>query len=79
MASRDPFISRASSAAPSKPRSWLFDSLRKSFASRYMRASVVYLVYTSLIMYINYKIYPEATASYSDDYYYSTSSDGGGT
>jgi hypothetical protein len=56
---------------------WLLAALGKSTQSRYMRASVVYLIYTSLIMYINLQLAPSAAALYSDDYYSSSDSSAG--
>lgn len=56
---------------------WLSAALGKSTQSRYMRASVVYLIYTSLIMYINLQLYPTTSVLYSDDYYYSSDSNAG--
>lgn len=73
-----PPTSRAAPRAAPPSRGWVSEALQKSLSSRYMRASLVYLVYASLIMYINLSIYPAANAVYSDDYYHSSTDDGKG-
>ena len=66
---RDPRSPRepkaADEAAAPSCAAWAGDSLSKTLSSRYMRASVVYVIYASLIMYINLSIYPAASAVYS--------------
>ena len=44
-----------------------FDLVDASLSSRYMQANIVYLVYTSLIMYINLSLAPKADDAYTDD------------
>jgi hypothetical protein len=69
---------RAAPRAPPPARGWVSEALQKSLSSRYMRASLVYLAYASLIMYVNLSLNPTANAVYSDDYYYSATDDGQG-
>ena len=38
-----------------------------SLSSRYMQANVVYLLYTSIIIYINVQLAPKADEAYTDD------------
>ncbi len=38
-----------------------------SLSSRYMQANVVYLIYTSIILYINLRLAPKADEAYTDD------------
>ena len=41
-----------------------------SAASRYTQASIVYLLYVSIILFINLSLSPAADAAYNDDVYY---------
>ena len=45
----------------------LLELLDTSLSSRYMQANLVYLLYTSIILYINLQLDPKADEAYADD------------
>ena len=56
------------------PRGWcastfgsLGECVESSLESRYFRANVVYLLYTAIILHLNYVMYPHALEQYSDE------------
>lgn len=44
--------------------------LEVTAASRYSQASLVYLLYVAIILFINLSLAPSADAAYTDDVYY---------
>ncbi len=63
----------SSSPAPAQPSAWqkFLTQLQASTSSRYTQANAVYLLYTSLIMFINLSLSKRANDAYADDVYYS--------
>jgi len=49
----------------------MIDLLKESSGSRYTQASIVYLLYVAIIVFINLSLSPSADSSYCDDFYYS--------
>ncbi len=63
----DPMSDESTATAPRGLFGRYMELFEASLSSRYMQANVVYLIYTSIILYINLRLAPKADEAYTDD------------